>query len=76
MVDRGDQGELDRRQRIRSQRDARDQREDERVDVLHQEQVRRALDVGDDAPSFGNDVGQMGELAVEQYELRDSAGGR
>jgi hypothetical protein len=29
------------------------------VDVLHQEQVRRALDVGDDAPSFRNDVGQV-----------------
>ena len=46
-------------------------REQRRVDRLGHEQVRRPLDVGDDATTLGDDTRQRREPAVEQHELRD-----
>ena len=48
-------------------------REQHRVDRLGHEQVGDPLDVGDDAPAFGDDARQRREAAVEQHDLGDRA---
>jgi hypothetical protein len=65
--------EVPRQERVLPPGDGNEDRDQDRVDRLRDEEVRRALDVRDHTTAFGHNAGQRRELAVEQHELRDRA---
>ena len=64
---------MPRQERVRPPGEPHRDREEHRVHRLGDEQVRDALDVGDDAAAFGDDAGHRREAAVEQHDLGDGA---
>ena len=74
--ERADDREVARQERVPPADDHDRDGEQHRVDGLGDEQVRRALDVGDHAAALGDDARHRRELAVEQHQLRDGTGRR
>ena len=71
---KGDEGQLQRLERIGQRQSQRHDAEQEREDVLDQKQRGRALDVVDDTPPLGHHAGQGRKIGVEQHQLRDLTG--